>query len=197
MPTLTIFAGINGAGKTTLYNNLIKNKKYNDFGLRINLDEILVKMKGDKNSLLDNAKACRLVIDKIFYCINNNISFNWETTNFSSRTLNIIESAKEHGFKINIHFIAVNNVNTAIDRVADRKRKGGHFVPTNMITGRHVHQFNLFDSVAKMVDNFYIYENQQKIELIGELKSGKFDLKKEIEWIKPYFANIEKSNDKF
>ena len=177
MPTLTIFAGINGAGKTTLYNNLIKNKKYDDFGLRINLDELVLKINGNKNSLSDNAKASRLALDKIFYCINNNISFNWETTIFSFNTLKILNAAKECGFKINIHFIAVNNANLAIDRIENRKNKGGHFVPNDMVIGRHVHQFNLFDSVAKMVDNFYIYENQQKIELIGELKSGKFNLK--------------------
>lgn len=55
----TIFAGAEGCGKTTLYyNELEKNK---DFGLRINIDEI-VSSFGDWKNREDQFRASRIAI---------------------------------------------------------------------------------------------------------------------------------------
>ena len=76
MKTFSIFAGVNGAGKSTFYKAL-----GHDYGIRINLDEII---KAQFNGEWDNPKAQmaagRIAVKMIKNCIAGNDSFNQETT---------------------------------------------------------------------------------------------------------------------
>lgn len=190
MPTLTIFSGINGAGKSTLYNTFLKNHPNADFGKRINMDEILIDFNGDKNSIDDNIKAGQLTVKYINECIKNKISFNWETTVFSSSSFKFLERAKENGFEINIHFIAAPNLDLTLDRINNRTKNGGHYVPTNFVVGRFNRQFKNFNILTKLVDSIYFYENIDKIKLTGIYHNGKFAyVNKKCDWLKAIQAN--------
>ena len=128
----TIFAGVNGAGKSTFYRALGQN-----YGIRINLDEII---KDRFNGRWDDPKtqmdAGRIVVKLIRECISGNESFNQETTLTGRTILTNIKKAKANGFKINLFYVGLKNVDLSIERVALRVVQGGHGVPEDDLRRR-------------------------------------------------------------
>lgn len=192
MPILTIFSGINGAGKSTLYNMFTKNHPNADFGTRINMDEILNTFNGNKNSFTDYAKAARITKEKIIEYINKKQSFNWETTVFSTNSFKILEIAKQYGFVINVHYIATQNLNLALERIKTRSSNGGHNVPSSFVKGRFDCQFNNIHILTKLADSIYFYENNKYYKLIGIYHNNKFAyINKKCDWMKKVTSQIE------
>lgn len=57
-----VFAGIDGAGKTTLYFKQLETEKNKNFGLRVNIDEI-VQAIGDWKNPKDQTIAARIALE--------------------------------------------------------------------------------------------------------------------------------------
>ncbi|ENQ6653984.1 hypothetical protein ACEQH8_000708 [Campylobacter lari] len=88
----TIFAGAEGCGKTTLYyNELEKNK---DFGLRINIDEI-VSSFGDWKNQEDQFRASRIAIKMRENYIKKAYDFNQETTLCGTSILSLFKKLQK------------------------------------------------------------------------------------------------------
>lgn len=184
MPNFTLFVGINGAGKTTLYKSLTYMYGNGFFGKRINMDEIVCEFNGDNTSIKDYAKAAKITVARINECINNRISFNWETTIISPSTIKIIKMAKEQGFKVNVYFIGVKNLNLAIERVHNRKMQGGHSVPEHLIEQRFNHQFDNITQLYELANTIHFYDNipmPRIVAFYGNQKLTTFD--QNLSWI--------------
>ncbi|MBT0824160.1 MULTISPECIES: hypothetical protein [Campylobacter] len=88
----TIFARAEGCGKTTLYyNELEKNK---DFGLRINIDEI-VSSFGDWKNQEDQFRASRIAIKMRKNYIKKAYDFNQETTLCGTSILSLFKKLQK------------------------------------------------------------------------------------------------------
>lgn len=77
MPTYTIFVGVNGAGKTSIYKSIYYDENKDEKEL------ILMKWQHVQESWRDSnlqMKCAREAIKLIRQYINNDISFNQETT---------------------------------------------------------------------------------------------------------------------
>ena len=177
MPTLTIFAGVNGAGKTSLYN---QQKKYFNFGERINPDEILTQFNGNWNSENDVTKSSLIALKKMNNLLKNKESFNWETTIVTFTLLSRLSIAKSLGYKIVFRFIGVGDVKTALDRIKFRVANGGHGVDTKTVEQRFSKQFNGLDEVLNYVDKAIFYDNSTKMKVVATYENH-------------FFANIDKS----
>lgn len=86
------FAGVNGAGKITLYYNEIENKI--KLGYRINIDEI-VSSFGEWKNPQDQMKASKIAISMRRQCLEQNLSFNQETTLCGNSILKTFKELKE------------------------------------------------------------------------------------------------------
>ena len=174
-PVMTIFCGINGAGKSTLY-SFLKHIGEPNLGVRICPDEILLDFNGCWKSSRDVARSGTLTVHKIQECIDNNISFNWETTLIGTSSLNYVMQAKEKGFKIHLNFIGVENVDLALRRIRERVLHGGHGVPEAMVRMRHSHQFLNMDKLFTLIDTAMFYDNSECMEIVGTYKDQKLNI---------------------
>lgn len=106
MPTYTIFAGVNGAGKTSIYRSIYYYD--NKLEKRINTDEMVARIGSwqDKNLQIKCAREAVKLIKKY---IEENTSFNQETTLSGNSIIKNIKSAKEKGFYIVMNYIGVDN----------------------------------------------------------------------------------------
>lgn len=71
-------------------------------------------------------------------------------------------------------FFWLNSPELAINRIAERVRNGGHFVPEDVVRRRYVEGIhNLFDIFCKIVDEYIIIDNSAvPSEVIAEFKDN-------------------------
>lgn len=192
-PVMTLFIGTNGAGKSTLF-YFLRHIGEPNLGVRICPDEILAAFKGNWKSNRDIAKSGTLTVSKIHECIDNNLSFNWETTTIGFLTLKFIAMAKEKGFKIHLNFIGVENVDLALKRVHERVLNGGHGVPDEIVRLRHSHQFLNLDKIFPLIDTAMFYDNSECMEVVGTYNQQKLNIfKHHVSWVNEVQESFEKS----
>jgi len=159
----TIFAGVNGAGKSTFYRMLNL-----DFGVRINTDEI-VRDRFDHDWQNPNTQiaAARIAVKRRKECLDGGISLNQETTLVGHSIVTVIAKAKAAGFKINLYYVGLESVELSVERVAIRKRAGGHGIPEDDLRRRYANSFDNLKRVLPLCDSVQIYDNSG---------SGAFDI---------------------
>ena len=95
---------------------------------RVNTDE-LVKEIGDWRNLSDVISAGKVAVKLIDQYFTEGISFNQETTLCGRSVIKNIRRAKALGYIVELHYIGVDSVETAKQRVKNRVEKGGHGIP--------------------------------------------------------------------
>jgi len=158
MATYTVFAGVNGSGKSTLY----KTGMISNLGVRIDIDALARDL--DEQYTMFPIKAGRIAVNMINDCIKKKLSFNQETTLSGKSSLETIERAKKTGFYVSMWYIYINSPELAIQRVAARVRKGGHFVKNEVIKQRYRSSLINLKQAVSLCDEIYIYDNSSDIE---------------------------------
>ena len=102
-------------GKSTLYQSL---QSLQDMP-RVNTDEILRDF-GDWRNMADVMIAGKIAVKKIDQYFGESITFNQETTLCGTSILKNIAKAKDRGYFIELHYIGVEDVDIAKERVAMR-----------------------------------------------------------------------------
>ena len=164
--TYTLFAGVNGAGKTSLYRIL---NKYEDLGVRVNIDEIVASEGTWKDDLLQ-ISASRKALRTIGECIEKRQSFNQETTLPTQTVVRQITRAKEAGYHVRLYFVGVENLETAIKRVRRRIEKGGHGVDEKLIRQRFEKLPETLRDVLPLVDTAFFYDNTVKFIQVAHVR---------------------------
>jgi predicted ABC-type ATPase len=156
----TIFAGVNGAGKSTFYRLL-----NHDFGIRVNVDEIVRDRFGHdwKNPATQTA-ASRIAVTMIKECLRGDASFNQEATLTGRMILSNIKTAKANGFKISLFYVGLENVNLSVERVAARAQLGGHSIPEDILRRRYTRSFENLKLVLPLCDSVQVYDNSGSSE---------------------------------
>ena len=70
-----------------------------------------------------------------------------------------IKTAKESGYKIVLHYIATEDTDINIARVAKRVTEGGHDVPKDKIIERYSKSLAILPELLGFVDNAIVYDN--------------------------------------
>lgn len=184
MKKYIIIAGVNGAGKSTLYQTLdsLKNMK------RVNTDEI-VRSFGDWKNSEDVLKAGKIAVKEIKDAFESQISFNQETTLCGNSIVRNIDRAKSLGYEIEMHYVGVESVEIAKERIAYRVEHGGHGIPDADVERRYVESFNNLKKVIDKCNLLVLYDNTEVFNRFAIYKDGKLvNLSKEIPvWYKTIF----------
>ena len=155
--SLYIVAGPNGAGKTTFAREFLPNYvKCLEF---VNADLIA---SGLSPFLPEHAaiKAGRLMLEQIHYLADRGTDFGFETTLSGKGYVRLIKDLKSRGYRIYLYFLWVDNVDIALERVADRVRRGGHNVPEKIVRRRFNRGLpNLFNLYRPLLDLWAIFDN--------------------------------------
>ena len=167
MKKYILMAGVNGAGKSTLFHVLEELK-----GMpRVNTDEI-VKQFGDWNNISDTFKAGKQAVQMINEYFNNGITFNQETTLCGNNILKNIKKAKSIGYYVELHYVGVESVDIAKERVAHRVAVGGHGIPEEDIERRYVETFENLNKIISECDRISFYDNTNEFERFAIIEGG-------------------------
>lgn len=163
-----LIAGVNGAGKSTLYQSL---QSMQDMP-RVNTDEIL-RGFGDWRNMADVMTAGKMAVKRIAKYFDEDITFNQETTLCGKSILNNITRAKKQGYFIELHYIGVENVDIAKERVAARIKQGGHGIAEQDIEKRYIDTFENLKIVLPESDLAVFYDNTIEFRRFAIYKNGK------------------------
>lgn len=168
MKKYILIAGVNGAGKSTLYQSTPRLKDMP----RVNTDEIL-KDFGDWKNPQDLFKAGKMAVSRISDYFSKGITFNQETTLCGKAILKNIKKAKELGYFVELHYVGVDNVDIAKERVRHRVQQGGHGIPEADIERRYIETFQQINLIIEECDLIAFYDNTQSFRRFAIYKNGK------------------------
>jgi len=153
--TIIMIAGPNGAGKTTFARAFLAQS-----GMRfINADLIAAGLSPFEPEAMA-LRAGRLMLEEIAASTAKHESFAFETTLSGLGWLRHIRQWRHDGWRVELHFLTLQNVDMAIERVAQRVRQGGHSIPESVIRRRFVAGLRNFEQHYKHAVNAWVcYDN--------------------------------------
>ncbi|MEL7030600.1 MAG: zeta toxin family protein, partial [Pseudomonadota bacterium] len=117
-PTLFVIAGPNGAGKSTLYNLVLKPRLAAPF---VNADDIQREELGDDRPQAAY-EAAKIATDRRAALIADRATFATESVFSHPSKLELIEQAKEAGFRIALYHLSLETPDLSVARVNARMR---------------------------------------------------------------------------
>ncbi|MDT7857445.1 zeta toxin family protein [Rubrivirga sp. S365] len=155
-PRAVLIAGPNGAGKTTFARDYLPGEAED---LRyLNADLIaagLSPFDPDRAAL----RAGRLLLALVDEAVARRESFAVETTLSGHGYAQAVPAWQDAGYRVTLIFLALRSVDTAIARVAERVRQGGHDIPVPTIRRRFDAGRRNFDTVFKpLVDDWALFD---------------------------------------
>ncbi len=152
-----IIAGPNGAGKTTFARSFLPEEAQT---LRfLNADLIAAGLSPFAPETVA-IKSARLMLEEIAACVRRGESFALETTLSGRGYLAQLKQWQLQGYHVSLFFLALSNVETAVARVAERVRQGGHHIPEETIRRRFAAGLRNFEHVYKTeVDTWSKFDN--------------------------------------
>lgn len=167
MKKYILIAGANGTGKSTLYQSMQSLQ-----GMpRVNADEILREF-GDWRNTTDILIAGKIAVKKIAGYFSEGITFNQETTLCGKSILNNLSKAKKRNYYIELHYIGVDNVDIAKERVDARVKQGGHGISDKDIERRYIDTFHNLKIVLPNCDLAAFYDNTIEFRRFAIYKNG-------------------------
>lgn len=132
MKELVVVAGANGSGKTTFAKQLVIETGY-EF---LNADEI-EKTLEPSDTASTKVQAGRLFFARLTELIDVGQSFILESTLSGKYLLKVIENAQQRGYGFKLFYVYLESPEMCIERIKNRVRLGGHFVPDEDVRRRY------------------------------------------------------------
>ena len=160
-PNLYIIAGPNGVGKTTFAREFLPH--YVECLEFVNADLIasgLSPFAPERAAI----RAGRIVLEQIHALGQNRRDFGFESTLAGKMQIRMLRDLKKNGYKIHIFYLWISSVELAMERIADRVREGGHFVPEETVRRRFGKSlFNFIHVYRPLADTWYLFDNSSDI----------------------------------
>ncbi len=151
---LVVVGGPNGAGKTTLALKYasVRESSY------LAADKIAAEiLPADPSSV--KVEAASRFVQLLDEALTTERCLIVEST-LSGRTFrHWIRSAKDQGFSVTIAFVILDSADLAVDRVAERRQKGGHDVPESDIRRRFGRSMINFWEIYRPLCNHWLLTN--------------------------------------
>lgn len=157
-PELIVIAGPNGSGKTSITQKFLHHE-WADGTVYINPDQIANDKFGDWNSQEAVIKAANYCAEWRERCLQDHVSFVFETVFSAEDKIDFLIRAKESGFFIRVFFISTKHPSINAARIAKRVMEGGHDVPIRKIISRYTKSIINCETIARLVDRLYVYDN--------------------------------------
>lgn len=159
---LYIVAGPNGSGKSTLVANLFN--KYAISEHYVNADIIAKQIKGSLSEKDKAYAAMGYTMEMVDKHIENGDSFVYETVLSHKSKLDLVQKAKENGYKVVSYFVYTRSPRVNIERVEKRVEQGGHNVPKDKIIERYYRSIDNAKELKKLSDEFYVFDNSLTLD---------------------------------
>ncbi|HBO7967085.1 TPA: zeta toxin family protein [Pseudomonas aeruginosa] len=105
--------------------------------------------------------------------LENRVSFTFETVMSSGDKVAFMRRAQELGYRTYLYFVATDNPNININRVANRVGDGGHNVPADKIVQRYYRTLKLLPEAVAASNRAYIFDNSGESSVwLAEITDG-------------------------
>lgn len=84
-----------------------------------------------------------------------------------------MQQAKELGYSVEMYYVGVANAQTAIERVANRVKNGGHGIPDETIEKRYSQSMENLAKAIPLCDRVKIYDNTEQFLRFASYEQGK------------------------
>ncbi len=169
-PQIVILAGPNGAGKSTSARRLLQGAyAVHEF---VNADAIAVGLSGFRPE--DAAIAAgRIMLNRLRELADARLDFAFETTLASRSFAPWLRELRVTGYRVHLGFIALPTAELAIERVADRVRRGGHHVPDAIVRRRYEAGLRSFHQLYRPVaTSWQLFDNEVLAEPVLVAEQG-------------------------
>jgi predicted ABC-type ATPase len=161
MPNVIVIAGPNGAGKSTLAPALLRDT----FGILefVNADTIAEGLSAfaPEDASFD---AGRVMLGRLHDLAADGEDFAFETTLASRFYATWLRELQSSGYRVNLVFLWLDDVELAVERVRARVRAGGHDIPEATIRRRHDRGLrNLFGLYLPVANSWRVFDASLKI----------------------------------
>jgi predicted ABC-type ATPase len=161
-----IIAGPNGAGKTTFAREFLPNEAHCPIFVNADLIAAGLAPFAPETAAL---QAGRLMLQEIERHFTARDSFAFETTLSGRGYLKSIRRWQAAGYRVKLIFLSLDTADSAIGRVAQRVKQGGHSVPDEVIRRRFSSGLDHFKRLyAPLVDAWALYDNTGSEPLLLE-----------------------------
>lgn len=161
-----IIAGPNGAGKTTFAREFLPNEAHCPIFVNADLIAAGLAPFAPETAAL---QAGRLMLQEIERHFAARDSFAFETTLSGRGYVKSIRRWQAAGYKVKLIFLRLDTAETAISRVAQRVKQGGHYIPDDIIQRRFSSGLDHFRRLyAPLVDVWTLYDNTGSESLLLE-----------------------------
>ncbi len=105
--------------------------------------------------------------------LEQNIDFTFETVMSSSDKVEFLRRAKDAGFRIYLYYIATEDPEINVSRIAHRVKMHGHDVPKDKIIERYFRSLDLLIDAVLLSNRAYIFDNSsEKRVWLAEVTNG-------------------------
>ncbi len=154
---IVIIAGGNGVGKTTFARAFLQEYDY-EF---LNADEIAKSLSAE-NPSEKKISAGKLFFQKLNEAVEQNKSLLIESTLSGRYLQKMFGTWRKRDYQINIIFIFAESSEILIERIAERVKKGGHFVPDEDVRRRFMRGKENFWNIYKdLADSWSLFYNAE------------------------------------
>jgi predicted ABC-type ATPase len=170
-PTLFLIAGPNGAGKSTFYDTVLAPRIAAPF---INAD-IIQRDELEDPSPEASYRAAEIAEGRRRDHMAAGQSFVMETVFSHPSKLELLQDARDAGYRIIVFHLVLASADLAVARVAARSDEGGHPVPEEKIRQRFERNAPLIRQAALLADRAMVFDasalNERPVVLL-ELAQG-------------------------
>lgn len=120
--------------------------------------------------------------------------FSFETVMSSVDKVDLLQRAREAGFRVYLYYVSTVDVRINVNRVAVRVAAGGHPVPEDKIVDRYTRSLKNLADALRQSDRAFLYDNSgESAVAVGEVTDGRSlsvpDVATVPWWIKTYVWN--------
>ena len=162
MPKVVVIAGPNGAGKSTTAPRLLREAlAVQEF---VNADTIAAGLSAFAPQTVAFA-AGRVMLGRVRELAAMQSDFAFETTLASRTFAPWLRALKQQDYLLHLIYLWLPSADLAVERIAERVRRGGHTVPEMDIRRRYVKSLsNFFNLYRPIADSWLMLDNSQQPE---------------------------------
>lgn len=167
-----MFAGPNGAGKSTL----VQRYKVGSRIPMVNPDDIALALRGEHgiDQAAADGKAGRIAVTQRARLLSEGRSFGIETTLTGRSELQLMQAARNIGYKVNLVYFGLESAEDSNSRVMARVRRGGHDVPEQDIYRRFGRSLANLPAAIRLSDRVRVLDNSdERRRLVLRLDNGR------------------------
>lgn len=172
-PQLWVIAGPNGAGKSTLARRYLAGRVE-----IVNPDDIAQQIAPDRRD--DPAvagRAGRIAIERRRALLDAGQSFAFETTLTGHSERAVMAEARDRGFKVNLVFVGIRDVEQSDSRVIERVKLGGHAVSRSDLERRYGRSMANLPAAMQIAHRVFVVDNtRNRSRLILSREDGRTKL---------------------